>query len=156
MRVPVLIALAALAVGTPDLALAQQMQWKTLTGLPTTVVGHRGFPGLMPDHTLEGYRRAIEAGAEFVEPDLVVTKDGVLIARHEPMLSQTTDVSERPEFASRKSTKKMDGADVTDWFASDFTLAEIKTLRAKQPLPERDASHNGKYLVPTFEAPLHG
>ena len=151
MRVPVLIALAALAVGTPDLALAQQMQWKTLTGLPTTVVGHRGFPGLMPDHTLEGYRRAIEAGAEFVEPDLVVTKDGVLIARHEPMLSQTTDVSERPEFASRKSTKKMDGADVTDWFASDFTLAEIKTLRAKQPLPERDASHNGKYLVPTFE-----
>jgi glycerophosphoryl diester phosphodiesterase len=143
-----LLALAAVA-GIPDLALAQQ--WKTLTGQPTTIVGHRGFPGLFPDHTLESYRRAIEAGVDFIEPDLVATKDGVLIARHEPMLSQTTDVSQRPEFAARKTTKKVDGRDVTDWFASDFTLAEIKTLRAIQPLPERDASHNGKYQVPTFE-----
>jgi glycerophosphoryl diester phosphodiesterase len=81
----------------------------------------------------------------------VATKDGVLVARHEPIMSGTTDVSTRPEFASRKTTRKLDGVDTTDWFASDFTLAEIKTLRAKQAFADRDQSHNGKYEIPTLQ-----
>ena len=141
------VAAACAVIAVSDVALAQQ---KTLTGLQPTIVGHRGFPGLMPDHTLEGYRRAIEAGADFIEPDLVATKDGALIARHEPMLGQTTDVAQRPEFASRKTTKRMDGVEVTDWFASDFTLAEIKTLHAKERVPFRNQSNNGKFAIPTF------
>ena len=106
-------------------------QERTLTGAPTIVVAHRGASGYLPEHTLEAYKMAIDMGADYIEPDLVVTKDGVLIARHEPMLSGTTDVSNRPEFASRKTTRKVDGVDTSDWFASDFTLAEIK-----QRLPE--------------------
>lgn len=114
------------------------------------VIGHRGASGYLPEHTLEGYALAIELGADYVEPDLVATKDGVLIARHEPMLGGTTDVSTRPEFASRKTTKLVDGVSENNWFASDFTLAEIKTLRAIQPLGERDPSFNGRFEVPTF------
>jgi glycerophosphoryl diester phosphodiesterase len=124
---------------------------KTLSGAPPLVIGHRGASGYLPEHTIEAYKLAIEQGADFIEPDLVSTKDGVLVARHEPMLSGTTDVSERQEFAARKTTRKVDGIDVTDWFAGDFTLAEIKTLRAKQAFAERDQSHNGKYLVPTLQ-----
>ncbi|BCJ90599.1 glycerophosphoryl diester phosphodiesterase [Terrihabitans soli] len=115
------------------------------------VIGHRGAPGYFPDHTIEGYTKAIESGVDFIEPDLVSTKDGVLIARHEPMLGGTTDISERKEFADRKTTKKLDGFDVTDWFASDFTFAEIKTLKAKQPMADRDQSHNGKYAIPSLD-----
>lgn len=115
------------------------------------VVGHRGASGYLPEHTLEAYRMAIAMGADFIEPDLVSTKDGVLIARHEPMLGGTTDVANRPEFASRKATRKVDGQDVTDWFAGDFTLAEIKTLRAKQSMAGRDTQHDGKYAIPTFQ-----
>jgi glycerophosphoryl diester phosphodiesterase len=126
-------------------------QEKTLTGAPTIVVAHRGASGYLPEHTLEGYKIAIEMGADFIEPDLVVTKDGVLIARHEPMLSGTTDVANRPEFASRKTTRKVDGVDTTDWFAGDFTLAEIKQLRAKQAMADRDQSKNGQFQVPTFQ-----
>jgi glycerophosphoryl diester phosphodiesterase len=132
-------------------ALPAAAQEKTLTGQPPLVVGHRGASGYLPEHTLESYKRAIEMGVDFVEPDLVATKDGVLIARHEPMIGATTDVADRPEFASRKVTKKLDGVDTTDWFAGDFTLAEIKTLRAKQPMAERDQSHNGKYQIPTLQ-----
>ena len=124
---------------------------KTLTGAPPLVIGHRGASGYLPEHTLEAYKLAIEQGADFIEPDLVATRDGVLIARHEPMLSGTTDVAERPEFASRKTTRKVDGIDTTDWFAGDFTLAEIKTLRARQAMAERDQSHNSRYGVPTLE-----
>ena len=123
----------------------------TLSGQKPLVIGHRGASGYMPEHTIEGYKLAIQQGADFIEPDLVSTKDGVLIVRHEPMLSGTTDVADRPEFASRKTTRKVDGVDTTDWFANDFTAAEIKTLKAKQAFADRDQSHNGKYQIPTFQ-----
>ena len=122
----------------------------TLDGSKPLVIGHRGAAGYLPDHTLEGYRRAIEMGADFIEPDLVATKDGVLIARHEPNITTTTDVAQRPEFASRKTTKVVDGLSEEGWFASDFTLAEIKTLRAVQPLSDRDQSFNGRFQIPTL------
>ncbi|MBK6743704.1 MAG: glycerophosphodiester phosphodiesterase [Hydrogenophilales bacterium] len=126
----------------------------TLTGEKPLVIGHRGSPGYLPDHTLEGYRLAIQNGANFIEPDLVATKDGELIARHEPNITATTDVADRPEFASHKTTRLVDGVSETGWFATDFTLAEIKTLRAKQPLADRDPSHNGKYSIPTLREVL--
>jgi glycerophosphoryl diester phosphodiesterase len=143
----VAVSLTALCVGLP--ALAQQE--RTLTGERALVVGHRGASGTLPEHTLEAYKLAIEQGADFVEPDLVATKDGVLVARHEPMLGGTTNVSEKPEFAARKVTRKVDGVDTTDWFASDFTLAEIKTLRAKQAMADRDQSKNGQFAIPTLQ-----
>ena len=121
------------------------------------VIGHRGAAGYLPDHTLEGYALAIERGADFIEPDLVVTKDGYLIARHEPNITGTTDVSTRPEFADRKHLKTdikpviVDGVVEEGWFAFDFTLAEIKTLRAIQPLGERSARFNGKFQIPTLD-----
>ncbi len=93
-------------------------------------------------------------GADFIEPDLVATKDGVLVARHEPNITGTTDVATRPEFASRKTTKNVDGVNEEGWFVSDFTLAELKTLRAVQPLSDRDQSYNGKFQIPTFEEVL--
>jgi glycerophosphoryl diester phosphodiesterase len=143
--------LGAAAVVLPAMAGASVGQEKTLTGAPTIVVAHRGASGYLPEHTLESYKMAIEMGADFIEPDLVVTKDGVLIARHEPMLSGTTDVSERPEFASRKTTRKVDGVETTDWFAGDFTLTEIKQLRAKQAMSDRDQSKNGQFQIPTLQ-----
>lgn len=116
------------------------------------VIGHRGAPGYLPDHTLEGYALAIELGADFIEPDLVSTKDGHLIARHEPNLIATTDVSKRTEFASRKRIAIVDGFPEEGFFASDFTLKEIKTLRAIQPLgSERPADFDGMFKIPTFE-----
>ena len=129
-------------------------RYPTLTGDKPLVIGHRGAAGYMPDHTLEGYKRAIEMGADFIEPDLVATKDGVLVARHEPNITGTTDVSTRPEFAGRKTKKVVDGVEEEGWFASDFTLAEIKTLRAIQPLADRDPSHNGKHQIPTLDEVL--
>ncbi|MCR4520590.1 MULTISPECIES: glycerophosphodiester phosphodiesterase [Bosea] len=140
--------LAALAFQAPA-AFAQAAP--TLSGQKPIVVAHRGASGYLPEHTIEGYKLAIQQGADFIEPDLVSTKDGVLIVRHEPMLSGTTDVATRPEFANRKTTRKVDGVDTTDWFANDFTAAEIKTLKAKQAFADRDQSHNGKYLIPTFQ-----
>jgi glycerophosphoryl diester phosphodiesterase len=115
------------------------------------VIGHRGAAGYLPDHTLPGYALAIKLGADYVEPDLVSTKDGRLIARHEPNIGGTTDVSTHPEFADRKTTKTVDGVPVTDWFASDFTLAEIRTLRAVQPIADRPQRYNGRYRIPTLE-----
>jgi glycerophosphoryl diester phosphodiesterase len=121
------------------------------------VIGHRGASGYLPEHTLEGYALAIELGADFIEPDLVATKDGHLIARHEPNITATTDVATRDEFASRKRTKERGNAAVVDgiveegWFAFDFTLAEIKTLRAIQSLAERSDKFNGKFQIPTFD-----
>ncbi len=126
----------------------------TLDGAQPLVLGHRGSAGYLPDHTLEGYRMAIQNGADFIEPDLVATKDGELIARHEPNITGTTDVATRAEFAARKTTRLVDGVSETGWFAGDFTLAEIKTLRALQPLPERDQSPNGKYQIPTLREVL--
>ncbi|PTM42866.1 glycerophosphodiester phosphodiesterase [Bosea sp. 124] len=141
------LGLAALA---PQAGLAQTAT-PTLFGQKPLIVGHRGASGYRPEHTLESYKLAIEQGADFIEPDLVATKDGVLVARHEPVMSGTTDVANRPEFASRKTTRKLDGIETTDWFAGDFTLAEIKTLRARQAFADRDPSHDGKYEIPTFQ-----
>lgn len=140
-----------LALSGMTVAALVQAQPQTLNGQRPLVVGHRGASGHLPEHTLEAYKLAIDMGADFVEPDLVATKDGILIARHEPMLGGTTDVAERPEFASRKTTRRVDGVDTTDWFANDFTLAEIKTLRAKQSMADRDQSHNGRYQIPTLQ-----
>ncbi|HEX6827982.1 MAG TPA: glycerophosphodiester phosphodiesterase [Burkholderiales bacterium] len=115
------------------------------------VIGHRGASGYLPEHTLESYALAIELGADFIEPDLVSTKDGHLIARHEPNMINTTDVATRPEFASRRRTAAVDGVPEEGFFASDFTLAEIKQLRAVQAFAERPQQFNGKFEIPTFE-----
>ncbi|MGA7954359.1 MAG: esterase-like activity of phytase family protein [Gloeobacterales cyanobacterium] len=123
----------------------------TLDGKPPIVIGHRGTAGLRPEHTLASYELAIELGADFIEPDLVSTKDGVLIARHEVNIKDTTDVADRPEFADRFTTKTIDGVTEPGWFADDFTLAEIKTLKAKERLPFRDQSFNGQFEVPTLQ-----
>ena len=118
------------------------------------ITGHRGAPGYLPDHTLEGYKLAIKLGADYIEPDLVSTKDGYLIARHEPNIGGTTDVASKVP-ASRKNTYMVDGAPVTDYFATDFTLKEIRTLRAIQPLPaERPTEFDGKFKIPTFDEVL--
>jgi glycerophosphoryl diester phosphodiesterase len=124
---------------------------KTLNGQAPLVLGHRGASGERPEHTLASYELAIAQGADFIEPDLVSTKDGVLIARHENEISGTTDVGTRPEFADRKTTKVIDGVSYTGWFAEDFTLAEIKTLRAIERLPFRDQSFNGQFEIPTLQ-----
>jgi glycerophosphoryl diester phosphodiesterase len=126
------------------------VQLKTLKGQAPLVIGHRGASGDLPEHTLEAYKLAIEQGADFIEPDLVATKDGVLIARHEPNLIATTDVASRPEFASRKKKMKVDGVEEEGFFASDFTLAEIKTLRAIMPQSFRNQSFNGVFQIPTL------
>jgi glycerophosphoryl diester phosphodiesterase len=115
--------MALAAAATTTLSAQRTPRWRTLDGKQPLVLGHRGACGYLPEHTLESYRRAIELGADFVEPDLVSTKDGFLVARHEPILDDTTDVKSRPEFASKKSTKTLDGIKTTAFFASDFTLA---------------------------------
>jgi glycerophosphoryl diester phosphodiesterase len=115
------------------------------------VIGHRGASGYLPEHTLQSYALAIKLGADYVEPDLVVTKDGHLIARHEPNISNTTDVAQHPEFADRRRTAMVDGVEEEGWFASDFTLAEIKTLRAVQTFPERPQRFNGRFKIPTLQ-----
>jgi glycerophosphoryl diester phosphodiesterase len=125
-------------------------KYPTLDGSLPLVIGHRGACGYLPEHTLASYKKAIEMGADFVEPDLVVTKDGELVARHEPNITATTDVESHPEFAARKTTRKVDGIDETGWFVTDFTLAELKTLRAKQTMADRDQSFNSKFEIPTF------
>ena len=113
------------------------------------IIGHRGASGYRPEHTLESYRLAVEMGADFIEPDLVSTKDGVLIARHENEIGGTTDVAER--FPDRKTTKTIDGASVSGWFTEDFTLAEIKTLRARERLSFRSHAYDGQFQIPTFD-----
>ncbi len=115
------------------------------------VIGHRGATGYLPEHTLASYQLAILRGADYIEPDLVSTKDGVLIARHEVNIKDTTDVASHPEFASRFKTKTIDGAAEAGWFADDFTLAEIRTLRAIQRFGFRPQEFNGLYQVPTFD-----
>jgi len=118
------------------------------------IIAHRGDSGERPEHTLAGYERAIDQGADFIEPDLVLTKDGVLVVRHENEISGTTDVADHPEFADRKVTKKIDGTEITGWFTEDFTLAELRTLRARERLAQvRTANKrfDGLYQIPTFE-----
>jgi glycerophosphoryl diester phosphodiesterase len=121
------------------------------------VIGHRGAAGYRPEHTLASYELAARMGADFIEPDLVTTRDRVLVARHEPDIGGTTDVASRPEFASRRTTKLLDGVAVTGWFTEDFTLAELKTLRAVERLPavrQRNTLYNGLFEVPTFDEVL--
>ena len=118
------------------------------------VIGHRGACGYRPEHTLESYRLAIRQGADFIEPDLVATRDGVLVARHENEISGTTDVADHPEFAVRKTTKVVDGVSTTGWFTEDFTLAELRTLRAKERIPAvrpGNTRYDGLYQIPTFD-----
>lgn len=117
------------------------------------VIAHRGASGLRPEHTLGSYELAIEQGADFIEPDLVPTKDDVLVARHENEISETTDVADHPEFADRRTTKTIDGREQTGWFTEDFTLAELKTLRAKERLPRvrpDNTAYDGRYEIPTL------
>ena len=121
------------------------------------VIGHRGASGYVPEHTLAAYYIAILQGADYVEPDLVITKDGVLVARHENEIGGTTNVSEIPEFASRRTTRTIDGVQITGWFTEDFTLAELKTLRAKERIPQQRPANtrfDGMFEVPTFEEVL--
>ena len=117
------------------------------------VIAHRGASGERPEHTLAAYERAIDQGADYIEPDLVPTKDGVLVARHENEISGTTDIASRAEFADRRTTKTIDGIEITGWFAEDFTLAELRTLRARERLPALrpgNAHFDGLWQVPTF------
>jgi len=123
----------------------------TLDGQPPLVVAHRGASGYLPEETLEAYARAIELGADMIEMDLVSTRDGVLITRHDPNLAISTDVAKRPEFAQRKKTIQVDGETQTGWFSNDFTLAEIKRLGAISTDAERPQQFNGQYKVPTFQ-----
>ncbi|MBM3777636.1 MAG: glycerophosphodiester phosphodiesterase [Acidimicrobiia bacterium] len=113
------------------------------------VIAHRGASGHRPEHTLEAYRLASEMGADYIEPDLVSTRDGVLIARHENEIGETTDVAER--FPGRRRTLQVDGRAVTGWFTEDFTLAEIRTLRARERLPFRSKEYDGQFGIPTFD-----
>ena len=118
------------------------------------VIAHRGASGERPEHTLASYRLAIEQGADYIEPDLVLTKDGVLVARHENEIAETTDVADKAEFADRKVTKIIDGQKMTGWFTEDFTLAELKTLRAKERLPQlrkANMAYDGQFEIPTFD-----
>ena len=118
------------------------------------VIAHRGASGERPEHTIESYRLAIEEGADYIEPDLVMTSDGVLIARHENEIGGTTDVAQHPEFAARRRTQIIDGETMTGWFTEDFTVAEIKTLRARERLPQlrpQNCEFDGRFTVPTFD-----
>ena len=119
------------------------------------VIGHRGASALRPEHTLEAYAKAIEDGANVIEPDLVSTRDGVLVARHENEISGTTNVASKPEFAARKTTKLIDNVSTTGWFTEDFTLTELQTLRARERIPlnrPANATYNDQFVVPTFQA----
>lgn len=125
-------------------------KFSTLDGKAPLVIGHRGAAGELPEHTLESYQRAIDQGADFIEPDLVLTKDGVLIARHEPVLDGTTDVAAKFP-VGRRTTRNLDGVPTTAYFANDFTLAEIKTLGAVQSNAARPQQFNGQYRIATLD-----
>lgn len=122
-------------------------------GLPA-IIAHRGASGYRPEHTLASYQLAIELGADYIEPDVVSTSDGFLVARHENQLSETTDVATRAEFADRYTTKVVDGVEKSGWFVEDFTLDEIRSLRAKERLAELrpgNTRFDGQFLIPTLE-----
>jgi glycerophosphoryl diester phosphodiesterase len=123
----------------------------------TLVIGHRGASGYRPEHTLASYELAARMGADFMEPDVVITKDGVLVCRHEPEIGGTTDVASHPEFADRRVTKQLDGVAVTGWWAEDFTLAELNTLRAVERLPavrQENTLYDGRFRIPTLQQVL--
>ena len=129
----------------------------TADGDEVLVFAHRGASGYRPEHTLAAYQLAIDLGADYIEPDVVSTKDGVLVARHENEISGTTDVADHPEFADRRTTKVIDGVPLTGWFTEDFTLAELKTLRAEERLPQvrpGNTRFDGRYEIPTLDEVL--
>ncbi|WP_055566074.1 glycerophosphodiester phosphodiesterase [Streptomyces atriruber] len=152
------------AVGLPGVARADERHGGGHGGhggyksLPVpTVVAHRGTSGYRPEHTLGSYQLALDMGAHVIEQDVVPTKDGHLVCRHENDITATTDVSAHPEFASRKTTKSVDGTSLTGWFTEDFTLAELKTLRAKERIPgtrQRNTLYDGRWDVPTLDEVL--
>ncbi|MGW4853392.1 glycerophosphodiester phosphodiesterase [Streptomyces sp. NPDC004288] len=146
---------ATAATAHPDRASGHGHGYRSLP-VPT-VIGHRGASGYRPEHTLGSYRHALDLGAHVVEQDLVPTRDGHLVCRHENDISGTTDVADHPEFASRRTTKTVDGVALTGWFTEDFTLAELKTLRAKERIPatrQENTLYDGRWTVPTFEEVL--
>lgn len=134
----------------PPAGAQTDLPWNTLDGAAPLIIAHRGASGDRPEHTLEAYRLAVEQGADVIEPDLVMSSDGVLVVRHDRYLSTTTNVADRPEFADRQ--RESDGR--LDWWVEDFSLAELRTLRARQPWPERDAAFNDQFVIPTFEEVL--
>lgn len=139
-------ALASAALAVPPASAAARRK--------PLVIAHRGASGERPEHTLMGYRLAIAEGADFIEPDCVATKDGHLVVRHENEIGGTTDVAKRPEFAARRTTKTIDGEQITGWFTEDFTLAELKTLRARERLPQLrpgSAAYDGQEPIPTYQ-----
>jgi glycerophosphoryl diester phosphodiesterase len=140
---------ASAAPQTPD---QQTESWSHPRG--PLVIGHRGASGYRPEHTLASYELAVRMGADYFEPDLVSTKDGKLVTRHENEIGGTTDVADHPEFAARKATKVVDGVTLTGWFTEDFTLAELKTLRAEERIPEvrqRNTLYDGRFEIATFQ-----
>jgi glycerophosphoryl diester phosphodiesterase len=144
--------IAALVLGVAG-GQSVAMTPKNPPSTPPIVIAHRGASGLRPEHTLAAYDLAIDQGADFIEPDLVPTKDDVLVARHENAIADTTDVADHPEFASRRTTKTIDGHSLTGWFVEDFTLAELKTLRAKERLPKlrpANTAYDGRFEIPTL------
>src|SRR5215213_9617066 len=152
-----LLAAALLLLGLTQVAGATAAEERADRGgghrLPL-VIGHRGASGYRPEHTIASYRLAIEMGADYIEPDLVSTRDHMLVARHENDITGTTDVADHPEFAARKTTKIIDGVEHTGWFTEDFTLAELRTLRAVERLPDlrpTNTAFNGLYEIPTFQ-----
>jgi glycerophosphoryl diester phosphodiesterase len=155
-RPTALLVLAALLVLTlaSSVAGASATPAEPAAGSLPLVIGHRGASGYRPEHTLASYRLAIEMGADYIEPDLVSTKDHKLVARHENDITGTTDVAAHPEFADRRTTKTVDGVAHTGWFTEDFTLAELRTLRAIERLPDlrpANTAFDGLYQVPTFQ-----
>ncbi|MFF9115613.1 glycerophosphodiester phosphodiesterase family protein [Streptomyces massasporeus] len=146
--------LLAAVAGTATAGTAAPAGAAPHTGGGPVVIGHRGAAGWRPEHTASSYTYAVQTGADWIEPDLVPTKDHVLVVRHENEISQTTDVSRRPEFEGRRTTKTVDGRAVTGWFTEDFTLAELKTLRAVERLPavrNRNTVFDGREEVMTFQ-----
>ncbi|MEO1014068.1 MAG: glycerophosphodiester phosphodiesterase family protein [Pseudomonadota bacterium] len=140
-----------------DLAEPEQApyEWPTLNGEPPLVIAHRGASGYLPEHTIEAYDRALNQGADAIEPDLVITKDGALIARHDRYLSTTTNVADLPEFADRKrADPDPNGDGRVDWWVEDFTLSEIKTLKARQPREGRSKEFDDQFDIPTFSEVL--
>src|SRR3954469_3095767 len=161
-RAWLLMLLSLLALGAVMAPLAdakKHKRHKSAREPKPLVIGHRGAGGYVPEHTLQSYRLAIRLGADYVEPDLVMTKDHVLIARHEPILGDSdpsttgdsTNVGDHPEFASRETTRTLDGVATKGFWAQDFTLAEIKTLGARQTRGGRPTQFNGQFKVPTFQ-----
>ena len=136
---------------TETTAATYEMNHATLSGDKPLIIAHRGASGLFPEHTIMAYEAAIEQGADLIEPDLVMTRDGVLIARHDPYLSATTNVADHPDFADRKVKRVTPMGEMEDWWADDFTLAEIRTLKARQQFPSRSMDYNDQLDIMTFD-----